>query len=163
MFAKRYNRKLPLFVSPVPDKKAWAVDSEPVLGRSRQLCLSSDLPDSKCCKQDSQPLSKNNSDIPRVAQHVMNLESSEPIIPDTLCLPTQANLLTQPFNRSQHRDLTNLNLCPWLLEPRTSMTKLQNELKILKNTQSTKQSGPFFSMEPVASGGHQGAIYKPNS
>ena len=37
-----------------------------------------------------------------------------------LCLPHHSDLVTQPFNKACHRDLTNLNLHAWLLEPRQS-------------------------------------------
>ena len=33
-----------------------------------------------------------------------------------LCLPNHPDLVTQPFNRAHHRNLTNLNLHAWLLE-----------------------------------------------
>ena len=33
-----------------------------------------------------------------------------------LCLPNLPNLVTQPFNQTRHRNLSNLNLHAWLLE-----------------------------------------------
>ena len=38
----------------------------------------------------------------------------------TLSLPILPNLLTQPFNQTPHRNLTNLNLHAWLPEPQLS-------------------------------------------
>ena len=40
-----------------------------------------------------------------------------------LCLPNHPDLVTQPFNKARHRNLTNLNLHAWLLEPRLSKSK----------------------------------------
>ena len=71
----------------------------------------------------------------------------------TLSLPRVENLLTQPFNQCPHRDLPNLNLHAWLLEPpplnkQVSLWKWQQELKLLRDAQpglSMSQSGPFLS------------------
>ena len=47
-----------------------------------------------------------------------------------LCLPLQPNLLTQPFNRSLHRDLSNLNIHTWLFgSPPRSSTRAVYEAK----------------------------------
>ena len=70
-----------------------------------------------------------------------------------LCLPSHPDLVTQPFNKARHRNLTNLNLHAWLLEPRLSRSKgslaqWRHELRLLKEVQpeqSMRQSGPFLS------------------
>ena len=69
-----------------------------------------------------------------------------------LSLPILPNLLTQPFNQIPLRNLTNLNLHVWLLEPRQSRRRVslrqwQQELRLLKGDQpeqSMRQSGPFI-------------------
>ena len=69
-----------------------------------------------------------------------------------LSLPFLPNLLTQPFNQIPHRNLTNLNLHAWLLEPqqsrsRASLRQWQQKLKLLKEDppdQSMRQSGPVL-------------------
>ena len=69
-----------------------------------------------------------------------------------LLLPQLPNLLTQPFNQTPHRSLTNLNLHAWLLEPqlsrsRVSLRRWQQELRLLKEDQpdpSMRRSGPFL-------------------
>ena len=69
-----------------------------------------------------------------------------------LGLPNLPNLLTQPFKQIPHRNLTNLNLYAWLLEPqqsrsRASLRQWQQELKLLRGDQpdqSMRQSGPFL-------------------
>ena len=40
-----------------------------------------------------------------------------------LCLPNIPNLLSQPFNQVLHRNLSNLNLHAWLLEPQQSRSR----------------------------------------
>ena len=69
-----------------------------------------------------------------------------------LCLPNLPNLVTQPFNQSLHRNLSNLNLHACILEPqqsrsRASLRQWQHELRLLKEGQpdpSMRQSGPFL-------------------
>ena len=54
-----------------------------------------------------------------------------------LSLPYLPNLLTQPFNQTPHRNLSNLNLHAWLLEPqqsrsRASLRQWQHELRLFR-------------------------------
>ena len=98
------------------------------------------------------PMQETHSNCPGVAQHawfwdLVNMSSQVP-----LSLPNLPNLLTQPFNQIPHRNLTNLNLHAWLLEPqrsksRASLRQWQQELRLLKEDQpdqSMRQSGPFL-------------------
>ena len=63
------------------------------------------------------------------------------------------NLITQPFNHSLHKNLSNLNLHACLLEPqlprsRASLRQWQHKLRLLKEDQpdqSVTESGPFFT------------------
>ena len=69
-----------------------------------------------------------------------------------LSLPNLPNLLTQPFNQTSPRNLSNLNLHALLLEPHQSRSKAslrqwQHELRLLREDhtdQSMRQSGPFL-------------------
>ena len=69
-----------------------------------------------------------------------------------LCLSNLPNLVTQPFNQTLHRNLSNLKLHAWLLEPqqsrsRASLRQWQHKLRLLKEDQpdpSMRQSGPFL-------------------
>ena len=154
LFATRFNNKLPLFVSPIPDPQAAAVDalSQPwedmdafafpptaILGKvveklrdtlyTRFILIAPGWPNMPWFWD----LVAMSSQIP-------------------LSLPNLPNLLTQPFNQIPHRNLTNLNLHAWLLEPqqsknRVSLRQWQQELKLLRGfqpDQSMKQSGPFL-------------------
>ena len=155
LFATRYNYKLPKFVSLVLDSKAWAVDA-----------LS--LPWQNLDAYAFPPVSLLNQVISKVVDQgclrmiliapgwpnmpwfwdLVNLSVQIPF-----SLPLQKDLVTQPFNGLPHRDLANLNLHAWLLEPlsfkdKGSLARWQQELRLLKDSQPdqfTRQSGPFLS------------------
>ena len=127
--------------------------TQPVLGKSGPICLptSSHLGQSGG-EVTGLPLQKDHSDCTRVAQHALVLGSSGNVQSDPLCLPNLPNLVSQPFNQTLHRNLSNLNLHAWLLEPqqsrnRGSLRQWQQELRLLKEDQpdpSMRQSGPFL-------------------
>ena len=59
---------------------------------------------------------------------------------DPFQAPSTKDLVTQPFDRFLHRDLRNLNLHAWLLEPlpfrnKGSLKKWQQELKLITDSQ----------------------------
>ena len=66
------------------------------------------------------------------------------------------NLLTQPFNQTPHRNLSNLDLHVWLLEPqqsrsRASLRQCQHVLRLLKEDQldeSMMQVDHFLQVVP---------------
>ena len=154
LFATRFNTKLSQFVSPVPDPSAWAVDAlslswenldpyafPPTALLNRVLSKIRDNP----CRRviliaPGWPKMPWFWDLVEMAAQV------------PLCLPQVPDLLTQPFNRVPHDNLSNLNLHAWLLEPLTSGNKVslkrwRDELKLLREAQpgpSMAQSGPFL-------------------
>ena len=112
LFATRFNHKLPLFVSPVPDSLAFAVDAltlpwedldayafppTPILGKVVEKLLNSP------CKRLIL-IAPGWPNMPWFWD-LVNMSSQVP-----LRLPNLPNLLTQPFNQIPHRNLTNLNL-----------------------------------------------------
>ena len=154
LFATRFNNKLPLFVSPVPDPRATAIDAlslpwgdldayafppTAILGKVVEKLQ--DCP----CKR----LILIAPGWPNMTWFWDLVEMSSQI---PLLLPQMPDLLTQPFNQTPHRSLSNLNLHAWLLEPHLSKNKgslrqCQQELRLLKEDQpgqSTRQSGPFL-------------------
>ena len=154
LFATRFNHKLPRFVSPVPDTLAVAVDAltlpwedldayafppTAILGKVVEKLLDSP------CKRFIL-IAPGWPNMPWFWD-LVTMSSQVP-----LSLPNLPNLLTQPFNQTPHRDLTNLNLHAWLLEPqksksRASLRQWQQELRLLKENQpdqSMRQSGPFL-------------------
>ena len=59
----------------------------------------------------------------------------------SLCLPNLPNFLTQPFNQTPHRNLSNLIQHAWLIEPQRSRSKAslrqwQRKFRLLKEDQS---------------------------
>ena len=88
LFSTRFNSKLPEFVSPVPDKEAWAVDSLSLSGEDMAGYAFLPTPLVTNVKQDlqAQPL-EHNSHSSGLAQHVVVLEPGEPVIRGPLCLP----------------------------------------------------------------------------
>ena len=139
LFATRFNNKLPQVVSPVPDPLARAVDAlslpwenldayafppTAILGK-----LVRKLQDSPCKRIIL--IAPGWPNMPWFWDLVI-MSSQVP-----LSLPNLPNLLTQPFNQIPHRNLTNLNLHAWLLEPhqsrsRASLRQWQQELRLLK-------------------------------
>ena len=154
LFATRFNNKLPQFVSPVPDPQAWAVDAlslswenlDPyafppaaILGKVVEK-----LQDYPCNRIIL--IAPGGCNMP----WFWDLVAMSSQIP--LCLPNLFNLVSQPFNQTLQRNLSNLNLHAWLLEPqqsrsRASLRQWQHELRLLKEDQpdlSMRQSGPFL-------------------
>ena len=154
LFATRFNNKLPQFVSPVPDPQAWAVDAfslswedlDPyafppaaILGKVVEK-----LQDYPCNRiiliAPGWPNMPWFWDLVAMSSHI------------PLCLPIIPNLVSQPFNQVLHRNLSNLNLHAWLLEPQQSRSKAslrqwQHEWRLLKEDQpdlSMRESGPFL-------------------
>ena len=142
LFATRFNNKLPQFVSPVPDPQAWAVDAlslswedldpyafppEAILGKVVEK-----LQDYPCNRIIL--IAPGWPNMP----WFWDLVAMSSQIP--LCLPNIPNLVSQPFNQVLHRNLSNLNLHAWLLEPqqsrsRASLRQWQHELRLLKEDQ----------------------------
>ena len=166
LFATRYNHKLPQFVSPVPDSLAVAVDAltlpwedldayafppTAILGKVVEKLL-----DTPCRRLIL--IAPGWPNMP----WFWDLVAMSSQVP--LSLPQLPNLLTQPFNQIPHRNLTNLNLHAWLLEPqqsknRASLKQWQQELRLLREDQpdqSMRQSGPFLQVVRHSSGGLQG-------
>ena len=153
LFATRFNNKLPQFVSPVPDSLAVAVDAlslqwedldayafppAAILGKVVEK-----LQDSPCRR------------IILIAPGWPNMPWFWDLVTMSSQIPLSlTNLLTQPFNQIPHRNLTNLNLHAWLLEPqqsksRASLKQWQQGLRLLKEDQpdpSMRQSGPFYKV-----------------
>ena len=94
-------------------------------------------------------MQENHSDCSGVAQHALVWGSSDHVQSN----PTELAQSAQPFNQIPHRNLTNLNLHAWLLEPQQSRSRAclrqwQQELRLLKgdqSDQSMRQVGLFTS------------------
>ena len=116
------------------------------IGRSGSICLpTSGHLGQRSWETTGLPVQENHSDCSRVAQHALVLGSSGHVKPDSL-VPA----LSQPFNQTPHRNLSNLDLHVWLLESQLSKSKAslrEHELRLLREDQldqSIRQSGPFL-------------------
>ena len=142
------------FLSPVPDALATAVDA---LSLPWEDLDAYGFPPAVILGKVMEKL----QDTP--CKRIIQIAPSWPNMPwfwDLVAMSSQIpltllflpNLLTQPFNQIPHRNLTNLNLHAWLLEPqqsksRASLRQWKQELRLLKEDQpdqSTRQSGPFL-------------------
>ena len=125
LFATRFNNKLPQFVSPVPDPQAWAVDA---LSLSWEDLDPYAFPPAAILGKVVEKL----QDYP--CNRIILIAPGWPNMPwfwdlvamssqIPLCLPNIPNLVSQPFNQVLHRNLSNLNLHAWLLEPQQSRSR----------------------------------------
>ena len=125
LFATRFNNKLPQFVSPVPDPQTWAVDA---LSLSWEGLDPYAFPPAAILGKVVEKLQDYPCNrIILIAPEWPNMpwfwdlvEMSSQI---PLCLANIPNLVSQPFNQTLHRNLLNLNLHVWLLEPQQSRSR----------------------------------------
>ena len=155
LFATRFNHKLHRFVSPVPDPAAWTVDTLsipwgnldvyafPPVSLLNQVVLK--VMDQGCLRMVL--IAPGWPNMPWFWD-LVNLSVQIPFQ-----LPLHHELLTQPLNGFLHKNLANLNLHAWLLEPhafrsKDSLMKWQQELRLLREAQPElfiNRSGPFLS------------------
>ena len=141
-------------VSPVPDQRAWAVDALSLPWEDLDVyafppvsllsLVVSKVVDQGCRRMIL--IAPGWSNMP----WFWDLVSLSVQVP--FQLPLHKNLVSQPFNGLLHRNLSNLNLHAWLLEPvssrnKGSLMRWQQELKLLRDAQPepcTNQNGPFL-------------------
>ena len=154
LYQQRRGDEVCQFVSPVPDPQTWAVDA---LSLSWENLNPYAFPPAAILDKVVERL----QDYP--CNRIILIAPGWPNMPwfwdlvamssqIPLCLPNLPNLVSQPFNQTLHRNLSNLNLHAWLLEPqqsrsRPSLRQWQHKLRLLKEDQpdpSMRQSGPFL-------------------
>ena len=119
LFATRFNRKLPQFVSPVPDQTAWAVDALSISWEDLDPYLfpPTALLGKVMSKIRDNPCRRAIVIAPGWPKMPWFWDLVEMSVQVPLCLPLYPDLLTQPFNQVPHNSLDNLNLHAWLLGP----------------------------------------------
>ena len=98
--------------------------TQPVMGKSGPICL----PTSSHLGQSSGevaglPMPHNHSDCTRVAQHALVLGSSGNVQSDPLVSAQPAQSGVSTIQLDPARNLSNLNLHAWLLEPQQSRSR----------------------------------------
>ena len=128
----------------------WYQTPKHVLGGSEPLCLPTGTQLGQSGgKVAGLPVQQNYSDCSVVTQHALVWGSGAMSSQILLCLP---NLLTQLFYHILHKNMPNLNLHAWFLEPqlsrsRASLRQWQHKLRLLRESQpqqSVNQGGPFL-------------------
>ena len=146
LFATRFNNKLPLFVSPVPDPLATAVNalSLPWEDLDAYAFPPAAILGKVVVKLQDSPCRRIILITPRWPNmpwfwDLVNMSSQ---IPPSL--PNLPNLLTQPFNQIPHRNLTNLNL--HAMAPRASAIKEQGFSEVVAARIEAPQRGSTRSV-----------------
>ena len=153
MFATADNTKLPVYVSPVPDPKAWKVDALSIPWQDLNgyaFCPVPVLPHliKKMMTYQCQMIVIAPG-WPAMAWFwdLIELSARPP-----LALPLWPQLLKQPNSNFFHRNLQYLNLHAWLLDSRQvsqvdSPLRWKTALRLLRDHHqggSTPQGGPFI-------------------
>ena len=136
----RRNKKLPQFVSPVPDKEAWALDAMSILGEDMDGYA---FPQTPLIANVVNKILSNNCHriivIARLAQHVMVLVPGDtvnsPSVPTLPNQPSDSTLQQKPTQGLSQSEL------PYMA-PRASTTRVQgfsgqwqNKLRLLRDAQ----------------------------
>ena len=147
-------------MSPVPNQKSLDNRcSKPPIDRSGYLCLSANLTAQPGGLQsDGAVLSQNDFNCTGLAQHALVLGPSQPVSTNSL-ISTSAVRSGDTTNGLPHRDLKNLNLLAWLLEPlsfknRGSLAKWQEELRFLRDYQQEQSTNQMVQGQTRWTSGH---------
>ena len=142
LFTTRFNHKLPQFVSPVLDPTAWAVDALSLPWEN--LDVYAFPPVSLVPQVVSKMMDQGCRRMILIAPGWPNMPWFWDLVNFSVqipfSLPMVKDLVTQPFNGLVHRNLSNLNLHAWLLEPlpsrnKVSLMRWQKELRLLNSSQ----------------------------
>ena len=153
LFATHLNYKLPIYVSPVPDRKAWKIDALNICWEGLDgyvFCPVAILPQvikkiiTYPCRMIV--LAPGWPGMPWFWD-LVDLSTRVP-----LQLPHWKTLLKQPHSNRFHNNVEYLNLHVWLLDSRNpiledSHLRWQKELRHLRGNpqeKSTNQGGPFM-------------------
>ena len=146
LFATHLNHKLRLYVSPIPDPKAWDIDA---LNIDWTGLTAYAYPPTALLHRVIQKIILISPGWPGMPWFWDLVQRSKEI---PLQLPVSTTLLKQSHNYVFHRNLQHLNLHTWCLgvdnsKNKASLWKWQRELLHLSGHQqgpSTNQSGPYL-------------------
>ena len=153
LFATHLNHKLPLYVSPIPDPRAWDIDALNINWTNLTAYAYPPTAPSQGDPKDQAMLLPDHRNSPRLARDApwfWDLVQLSTEIP--LQLPVSTTLLKQSHRYVFHNNPQHLNLHTWCLgadssKNKASLWKWQRELLPLSGLQqgpSTSQSGPYL-------------------
>ena len=157
LFATSLNAKLPTYVSPVPDDKAWQIDALNISWEALDayaFCPVAILP------QLVQKMITYRCRVIVIAPGWPGMpwfwDLVELSVKIPLRLPQMHNLLKQPFSLRFHKNLEYLNLHAWYLDSykkvkEDSLLRWQIELRHLRDNPQGEymiQGGPYFKSGP---------------
>ena len=152
LFATRLNTKLPLYVSPIPDPQAWAVDA---LNIPWENLVAYAFPPTALLPKVVQKLQSQMCRLLLIAPGWPSKPWFWDLVEMSLDVPRRLpqirTLLKQPMNNLFHSNPASLNLHVWYLGAQHcnnegSLQRWQRELLLLRDSQqepSTPQSGLF--------------------
>ncbi|MES9880172.1 MAG: reverse transcriptase domain-containing protein [Sedimenticola sp.] len=159
LFATRLNAKLPLFVSPVPDASAWAVDAMSFgWGNLDAYAFPPFVLLPRLLQRVKLTQCRMTLIAPYWPQRSWFSRLLELLVAPPLILPLCPDLLSQHRGKLWHRNVHSLSLCAWRLSGiRSEVSVFQNELpsafQVLEENQLphvTMQSGQFLQIGAVA-------------
>ena len=152
LFATRLNTKLPLYVSPIPDPQAWAVDA---LNIPWENLVAYAYPPTALLPKVVQKLQSQMCRLLLIAPGWPSKPWFWDLVEMSLDVPRRLpqirTLLKQPMNNLFHANPASLNLHVWYLGAHRcnnegSLQRWQREMLLLKGSQqepSTPQNGLF--------------------
>ena len=152
LFAMRWNNKLPLYISPIPDEKAWAVDS---ISMSWKGISGYAYPPREMIQQVLNKVVADQNNIILIAPALLQTPWFNPmiqlLIQEPIELPPVRTLLSQPGNQVFHTAPGSLKLHAWNLsgnpvEQKAFLKRLPKESLSLSEPQLQKymkQNGEF--------------------
>ena len=152
LFATHLNHKLPLYVSPIPDPRAWDIDALNINWTNLTAYAYPPTAPSEGDPKDQAMLLPDHRNSPRLARDALVLGPSAALNRDPTTTPS-VNDPTQTVPQvCVHNNPQHLNLHAWCLgadnsKNKASLWKWQRELLPLSGLQqgpSTSQSGPYL-------------------
>jgi hypothetical protein len=155
LFATRHNNKLPIYVSPVPDQKAWAVDALSIAWENLYVYA---FPPTAILCQVLKKLAKEDCIMLLIAplwpKQIWFPELLDLLIDTPVRLPVFSKLLKQPQSDAYHQNPTAYNLHAWRLSSNLCsrkgfLQKLHREWSLHRNNQVSMSMRESGNVSPI--------------
>ena len=152
LFATSKNKKLPLYVSPLPDQEAWAEDPISRLDRPERLRLSSSFNNPQSSGEDFDRVLQHNSDSTSLASPVLVQPSSghvsrSPSKTSSNTKTTEADSVVRLPFKSRTSQASCLEIARGKLQKQGFSEELADRIlgpQELPQEKSMEPDGPFF-------------------